>query len=76
MAYVPTANGLHNLTSTKAPVAKRVSLFSMLIAAMAESRRRQAEREIARYFRNAGGKFTDEAERDIERVFLSKGAMW
>jgi hypothetical protein len=76
MAYVPTANGLHNLTSTAAPKAKHAGLFSMLIAAMAESRQRQAEREIAHYFRNAGGKFTDETERDIERVFLSNRGFW
>jgi hypothetical protein len=33
------------------------------------SRQRQVEREIARYLRN--GKFTDEAEREIERRFFS-----
>jgi hypothetical protein len=46
-------------------------LFARLFDAVAEARMRQAEREIARYF--AGGvKFTDEAERDIERRFLSQ----
>jgi hypothetical protein len=33
------------------------------------SRQRQADREIARYLNNS--KFTDEAEREIERLFLS-----
>ena len=37
--------------------------------AMMQSRQRQADREIARYLNN--GKFTDEAEREIERRFLS-----
>ena len=32
---------------------------------------RQAEREVARYLADTGGKFTDEAEREIERRFLS-----
>ena len=43
---------------------------------MMASRQRQAEREIARYLRNHGGKFTDEAEREIERRFLSTFASW
>jgi hypothetical protein len=47
-----------------------------LLAAMMASRQRQAEREIARYLRNHGGKFTDEAEREIERRFLSTPASW
>jgi hypothetical protein len=33
------------------------------------SRQRQADREIARYLQNS--KFTDESEREIERLFLS-----
>jgi hypothetical protein len=36
------------------------------------TRQREAEREIARYFARCGGKFTDEAEREIERRFLAK----
>ena len=38
---------------------------------MMAARRRQAEREIARYLVDTGGKFTDETEREIERRFLS-----
>ena len=38
---------------------------------MMRARRRQAEREIARYLVDTGGKFTDETEREIERRFLS-----
>jgi hypothetical protein len=33
------------------------------------ARQRQADREIARYLQSS--KFTDEAEREIERLFLS-----
>jgi len=47
---------------------KTPSFFERLYAAMALSRQRQAEREIARYLR--GNKFTDDAEREIERRFF------
>jgi len=47
------------------------TLFGQLINAMMVARTRQAEREIARYLAANGGKFTDEAERDIERRFLA-----
>jgi hypothetical protein len=43
---------------------------------MMASRQRQAEREIARYLRNHGGKLTDETEREIERRFLSSPPTW
>jgi hypothetical protein len=43
--------------------------FRRLADAMMLARQRQAEREIARYLSNT--KFTDEAEREIERRFLS-----
>ena len=33
---------------------------------------RRAEREIARYLGTTGGKITDEAEREIERRFLTR----
>lgn len=53
-----------------AAVAPPRGFFTRFFDAIAEARMRQAEREIARYF--AGGvKFTDEAEREIERRFLS-----
>jgi hypothetical protein len=47
------------------------TLFGQFINAMMVARTRQAEREIARYLTANGGKFTDEAERDIERRFLA-----
>ena len=45
-------------------------LFRRLLAAAIESQRRRAEREVARYLAASGMKFTDAAEREIERRFL------
>ena len=47
------------------------TLFGQFINAMMVARMRAAEREIGRYLNANGGKFTDEAEREIERRFLS-----
>ena len=49
----------------------RPSFFARFLAAMMASRQRQAEREIASYLERNGGKLTDTAEREIERLFLS-----
>jgi hypothetical protein len=46
------------------------------MTAMMTARMRQAEREITRYLDRTGGKFTDEAEREIERRFLSASSRW
>jgi hypothetical protein len=54
----------------KAPRIKR-SPLRRLFDAIEQANMRQAEREIARYLSRRGGKFTDEAEREIERRFLS-----
>jgi hypothetical protein len=51
------------------PARARRGFFRWFFEAMMHSRQRQADREIARYLGN--GKFTDEAEREIERRFLS-----
>lgn len=64
----------HDLAFTAAPAVKRTSapgFFSRVYATIAAARMRHAEREIARYLGANGGKFTDEAEREIERRFLS-----
>jgi hypothetical protein len=53
-------------TSTPHP-----TFWRKVLAAMHAARQRQAEREIALYLHSIGGKFTDEAEREIERRFLS-----
>jgi len=50
--------------------------FSALLEAMDESRRRHAEREIARYVDLRGGRMTDEAEREIgRRLFPPIGSL-
>jgi hypothetical protein len=76
MADVRTAIAPRAFAFTQTPVRTRPSFWQRLLAAMMASRQRQAEREIARYLRNHGGKFTDEAEREIERRFLSTPASW
>ena len=55
--------------------ASRRSLLLWLFDAMMASRQRQIDREIARYA-GTGGKFTDEAEREIERRVLSTPSRW
>lgn len=63
---------------TKAKVATKAGpgLFSRFYTALMAARLRAAEREVARYLRDTGGKFTDEAEREIERRFLSNQSRW
>ena len=63
-------------TSLAKPFFVARTLFSQFVSAIMVARTRQAEREIARYLRGSGGKFTDEAEREIERRFLSNQAHW
>jgi hypothetical protein len=71
MAYAPSTLAPRNLDVAPIPVRTGGGLFSRLLAALMESRQRQADREIARYLAGTGGKFTDETEREIERRFLS-----
>ena len=53
----------------ESPARTRPGFFRRFFDALMMSRQRQADREIARYLTNS--KFTDEAEREIERLFLS-----
>ena len=69
MAYVPSTVATRDFAVTKTRTTSRPGFFRLLLNAMMQSRERHAEREIARYLGN--GKFTDEAEREIERRFLS-----
>lgn len=79
MAYTTSANELA-FTATYAPAKAKVApqrgFFGRLMDAMMAARMRQAEREIALYLDHTGGKFTDEAEREIERRFLSASSRW
>ena len=80
MAYTSVGIAARDLAFTKAGAAtgkiRKPSFFNWLFTAMMAARTRQAEREIARYIADAGGKFTDEAEREIERRFLSNQSRW
>jgi hypothetical protein len=69
MAYSHTAHPRDFRLADKP--ARKAGLFARFVAALALSRRRQAEREIERFLRHSGMKFTDEAEREIERRFFS-----
>jgi hypothetical protein len=60
--------------ATKTPA--KPGFFSRMFTVMTAARLRQAEREVARYLADTGGKFTDEAEREIERRFLSNQSRW
>ena len=76
MAYAPLALALRSLALPKTAARKGPGFFTLLLAAMAQSRQRQADREIARYMAGRGGKFTDEMEREIERRFLTGTSSW
>jgi hypothetical protein len=60
----------------KASSAPRRGLFARFLDALMASRMRQAEREIANYLADTGGKFTDESEREIERRFMANSPRW
>lgn len=57
--------------SKQASVRGGPGMFRRLLDAIERANMRHAEREIARYLGGPGAKFTDAAERDIERRFLS-----
>ena len=77
MAYVSTIVSPRDLLFPHdAPARPRRGLFGRMLAAMIRARQIQVEREIARYLAGSGGKFTDEAEREIERRFLSSASDW
>jgi hypothetical protein len=80
MSYTSTATdlaftGSKSFAPTKIAAAKR-GFFARLLDVLMTSRMRQAEREIAQFISLTGGKFTDEAEREIERRFLSSSSRW
>lgn len=74
MTYVPTARST-DFTGIPARAAAKPGFWARLYSAMVAARTRQAEREIARYLGN-GSKFTDEAEREIERRFIANPSRW
>jgi hypothetical protein len=68
MAYAPSTVAQRDFIA-ESPARARPGFFRRFFDALMLSRQRQADREIARYLSNT--KFTDEAEREIERLFLS-----
>lgn len=74
MSYTPSAvEAAFSATYAPAKTAKR-GLVARILDTLMAARMRQAERDVARYITETGGKFTDEAEREIERRFLSPSA--
>ena len=82
MAYTSFGVAARDLAFTEksargnSPVRVKRGLFARLLDGIVLARRRQAEREIATYLADTGGKFTDETEREIERRFLSAPSHW
>lgn len=79
MAYTSFGVAARDLAFTensRANVRSKRGFFSRFFDGMLNARRRAAEREIATYLADTGGKFTDETEREIERRFLSAPSHW
>jgi len=69
MAYVQSAVSPRHILQD--PPCQERSWFSWLLAVLERAAMRQAEREMARYFRTTGGTFTDESEREVARRLSS-----
>ena len=67
MTYLHSALSLHDL-AVREP---KYGFFWHFMRALSASRQKQADREIARYLAHSGGKFTDESEREIERLMMA-----
>ncbi|MBI2714875.1 MAG: hypothetical protein HYX37_10530 [Rhizobiales bacterium] len=75
MAFASTAPRTFSFTALPKFSAK-FSLWRLLRDTLSEARRHQADYEVARYLESTGGKFTDEAEREIERRLMSNSSRW
>ena len=65
-----------NVLTTRAWFAaptKRPSFLTRLLRAQIEARQRHADRVVEQYLAVHGTKFTDDAERQIERLFFKAG---
>jgi len=75
MSYTPSAvEAAFSATYAPAKTTRKRGFVARMLDALMAARMRQAERDVARYVAETGGKFTDEAEREIERRFLSSSA--
>jgi hypothetical protein len=52
---------------------KKTPFFARLLRAQIEARQRHADRLVEQYLAVHGNKFTDEAERQIERLLFKTG---
>jgi hypothetical protein len=71
MAYAHGAVAPRTIEFKQATPPVKRNVLLRLLDAIEQSNMKRAEREIARYLARHGGKFTDEAEREIERRFLA-----
>ncbi len=77
MAHTTTAVAPRTFAVTALPAfTAHLSLWRMIRSALAEARQAQAEREIANYIASTGGKFTDQSEREIERIYAGSLSRW
>ena len=67
MANVLTTGALHSAPTNK------LSFFARLLHTQIEARQRHADRLVDQYLAVYGNKFTDDAERQIERLLLRAG---
>ena len=69
-SYVSHNPPKRNAVVKKVDIVRRI--FAAILDAMHESRRRQAEREIANFVARQGGRITDDLEREMmRRLFMS-----
>jgi hypothetical protein len=66
------ANVLTTGAWLSAPI-KKPSFFARLLRAQIEARQRHADRVVVQYLAVHGNKFTDDAERQIERLLFKAG---
>lgn len=77
MAYASTAVVPNPFVFSTLPAFDaHVSLWHMVKDAVAESRQAQIDHEIESLIVGSGGKFTDETEREIERICGSHPGGW
>lgn len=70
MAFAHTIRATHRYAPARSE--RKHGFFRTLLDAMILARQHNAEREIASYLKRTGGKFTDESERDIERILTNR----
>lgn len=72
MAFAHTVFPTHGFAPTRTRSARKRGFFRSLLDAMILARQHEAEREIARYLDRTGGRFTDQSEREIERLLMNR----